>query len=201
MKIVVKLISNKQFDMFISLVEKFEKVNTELKFTKLKVVFKYDMKSVGEFYDETPNTILVNPNRCNQTGEYSFYLICLHEWAHLLDKKFKMWKVYKEEYKNNQLNITKYAECCDMIEQLAEIIVLYLTNPYLLKLISYKHFKFVKGYFKSPTPCTPDFFAGEYEKFSQGYPNKIWNKYGIQVKGNKIYQSRKVYKQIERRKK
>ena len=181
MKITVELENNRQLDKFIQLVNEFEKVNNHLKFKGLKVAFKYDMRSSGEFDDSKPNTISINPNRCDNTGEFSAYLICIHEWSHLLDKKCKMLNVYKKEFKNDKLILTRYAKEKGETEHLAEIISMYLTNPHLLKLISEKHFEFVSRFFKSPTPCTREYFLTLYERYSPRYKKMLERKYGVAI--------------------
>lgn len=184
MQIKVELENNKQLDRFISLVKDFEKANPHLDLKNLKIKFKYDLKASGEFDDRKPNSICVNPNRCDNTGEFSFYLICIHEWAHLLDRKFKMLRQYKKDFlkKDNHLILTTYAKReREDSEELAEIIVLYMTNPYLLKLISQKHFDFVAGYFKSPIECTKEHFEKLFETYSQRYKKSIIKRFNIKI--------------------
>lgn len=191
MKIAVELQNNKQLDKFIELVNEFEKANTHLTFKKLKINFKYNLRASGEYNDGKPNTIDINPNRCDASGDFSFFLICVHEFSHLLDKKFKILKAFKEEFKEQRLFLTTYAKRVhDPVEEIAEIISLYLRNPYLLKLISAKHYEFVSEFFKSPSPMTREFFCSQYEKYSMRYKLSMEKKYGIEVVGDKIYKNR-----------
>lgn len=78
----------------------------------------------------------------------------LHEFMHLL--QFKVYKniisEYTKRFPTERFYLNDYCnnEICD---ELAEIMTLYVTNPYLLKLISKKHYDFCKEFFKSPTSC------------------------------------------------
>jgi hypothetical protein len=85
-----------------------------------------------------------------------------------------MLEKYEREFENKEdrLYLTKNGKL-DAIEELAEIITVYLTNPYLLKMISEKHFNFISSFFKSPTECDEKVFLSKYEKFSKRYKKKI----------------------------
>jgi len=196
MKITVELENNKQLDKFIEHINEFEKINPDIKFRRLKLRFRYDMKSSGEFEDSNPNTISINPGRCDKTGEFSFFRICIHEFSHLLDKKLKIDKQYKQCLLNATLYLTNYAKKTHCVtEEIAEIISCYLLNPYLLKLISIKHYDFISKFFKSTVPCTKEYFLSIYERYSPKYRNSIIKKYGINIDNNKIYKNGLLFNQ------
>ncbi len=187
MKISVELENNKQLNKFMELVMDFEKANPQLKLKGLKIAFKYDMRSSGEFDIEIPNKISINPNRCDSKGDFSFFLICVHEFSHLLDQKYKMVNSFKKEFEDKRLPLTNYAKTkTTRDEELAEIISLYLRNPYLLKLISERHYEFVSRFFNSPTKNDENTFLTIYETYSPRYRKATEKKYGFSVSGNKI---------------
>lgn len=185
MKISVELENNKQLNKFMELAMAFDKANPQLKLKKLKITFKYDIRSSGEYDYQKPNVISINPNRCDDRGDFSFYLICAHEFSHLIDKKLKIGKQFNKEIEE-RLYLTTYAKgCSDRCEELAEIISLYLRNPYLLKLISEYHYEFLTRYFNSPTSNDKNTFLSIYETYSPRYRKSIEKKYGFTINGNK----------------
>lgn len=186
MKISIEIEDNKQLDRFISLVNEWEKVNkNKIVIKSLKIRFKYHMKSAGEFEHWKPNCLNINPKKCDKKGEWDFENILIHEFSHLLDNKFKMVDGFKKEFtdKNIRLYLTTYAkECHDPIEELAEIISMYLKNPYLLMLISEPHYLFVTKYFKSPTPCTEEYFYGVWDSYSDRHKLALIKRYNLILK-------------------
>lgn len=186
MKISIEIEDNKQLDRFIELVNEWERVNaSKILMKSMKIRFKYDMKSSGEYEDWKPNCLNINPKRCDRTGEWKLENILIHEFSHLLDNKFKILKSFKKRFTDNniKLYLTSYAKRCkDPIEELAEIIALYLKNPYLLKLISEDHYIFISKYFKSPTPCDKTYFDKQWEIYSNRHKKAIIKRYNIDLK-------------------
>jgi hypothetical protein len=71
-------------------------------------------------------------------------------------------------------------------EELAEIVSLYLRNPYLLKLISEKHYEFVSRFFNPPIKSDEDTFLTIYETYSPRYRKSLEKKYGFSVWGDRV---------------
>lgn len=197
MKITIEVENNKQLDKFIELVDSFENINSKkMTMRSLKIRFKYDMKSSGEFWDSRPNSLTINPTRCDKTGEWSFFNILVHEFSHLIDNKFKICPHYVTKFsdKKSKLHLTNYAKRCkDPVEELAEIISLYLRNPYLLKLISMSHYTFISRFFKPTVPCNHDYFLSQYELCSPRYKKTLTKKYGITISGCTILKNGIVF--------
>jgi hypothetical protein len=185
MKVLIELENNKQLDRFIEFAEKVITLNKKLKLKQLKITFKYDMRSHGEFNDDEPNKIKLNPERCEHTGEWSLFLIAMHEFSHLIDDRFKMLSFYEKEFEEEQyrLPLTTYSKT-SVEEELAEVISAYLLYPYFLKSISAKHYNFIKRFIKSPKECTKKEFMKDYERWSKKHKEKMKNKYGFYLETN-----------------
>jgi len=118
------------------------------------------------------NSLCINPN-CPEaycsgyTSDPTLFGVTIHEFCHLLQfkifenivpdfgKAFSYERLYLNDYANN-----------GYLDELAEIMSLYITNPYLLKLISKPHFDFLKKFFKSPVPCS----SGRCIEIFSGFP-------------------------------
>jgi hypothetical protein len=166
-----------QHAMFI--IEKFLKKNN-IKMN-LSIAYDYSLNASGVYFPFVKGQeyrIFINPFKCkseeeiinqdinNQNNEafcpgspcdLTSFGIILHEFCHILQykvyptiikdysKEFPVERFYLNSYSNNEIH-----------DEIAEIMTLYITNPYLLKLISKNHFNFCKKYFKSPISCTED---------------------------------------------
>jgi len=116
--------------------------------------------------------IFVNPSKCKTQEEVTkqdfdepfspgycadvtLFGVTIHEFCHLL--QFKTYpsivKDYGETFPLERFNLNNYSNH-EINDELAEIMTLYITNPYLLKIISNPHFNFCKKYFKSPVACS-----------------------------------------------
>lgn len=145
------------------------------------------------------DTIFINPDNCYSLKEYNednaspenmFYIgyccdntiygTVLHEFAHFLC--FQVYKNllddYKKEFPNKRLYLNSYSNT-EIDEEIANIISLYISNPYLLKLVSEKHFKFVKRYFKSPRSVSANTCYQIYQKFPIHVKNELKQKWGV----------------------
>lgn len=174
----------------------------------LVISYDYDMSDMGLFpflKKETINPVTLNPvyrvfinphlcktqNDCtkNITGEpycpgytsdLSIFGVTVHEFTHVLQykthkgilkdfvKTFPTERFYLNDYCNNQIH-----------DESAEILTLFITNPYLLKLISESHWRFCKKYFKSATPCTSKKSAHIYRGFPIHVKDDLRSKWRI----------------------
>lgn len=138
---------------------------------KISIAYDYSYEGCGMYLpnvEKQSHRIFVNPANCKtkeETEEVEYedpfcpgycsdmtlFGITIHEFCHLLQyqvypdiipeygKAFPTERLYLNNYSNNELH-----------DELAEVMTLYITNPYLLKLISKEHWLFCKRYFKSP---------------------------------------------------
>ena len=155
---------------------------------KSKVIIMLDLKTeyLGYFLYESHHRrvcIYVNPVSCEMeqesgiTGHPEDKGVCntiMHEWGHFVDDKLNLAKEYKKKKWNiKNLYVTRYAKTSgELCEEIAELLALYFTNPYYLKLIDKERFDWFKSKFKSPAPCGKSTFM----KYYNNWPKKIQNK-------------------------
>jgi hypothetical protein len=168
--------------MAITLISKLLKVNKiDL---NLEIIYDYALKERGLYYLSIKDKIFINPNGCEKIedgGSKKFFLgysndlsmfgILIHEFVHCLN--FQVFKEMTEDFKKTfpttRLYLNAYSDE-NPTEEIAEAGTLYITNPFLLKLISKAHYDFFKKYFKSPIASTEKKFIS------------IYNSYPIEVK-------------------
>ena len=157
----------------IGIINKFLKINN-IKIKKLSIAYDYEYDGYGIYYPYLIGQkyrIFINPLNCIDIGneneddndpvypgycaDLSIFGITIHEFTHLLqykvypnliseyNKTFPIERFYLNNYSNNEIH-----------DEIAEVMTLYITNPYLLKLLSKNHFNFCKKFFKSPVKCT-----------------------------------------------
>jgi hypothetical protein len=91
-------------------------------------------------------------------------------------------KEYLIEFPEQRLVITHYERSqTDYAEEAAEILSLYLRNPYFLKLISKDHHDFMKRYIKSYVPCTAKKFIEIYNLMNLRDKENIFKKWDIVI--------------------
>lgn len=144
------------------------------------------------------NKIFINPYVCHETymvakdkglimgtgyiADLSIFSIVIHEFAHLICYNIYEGLVneYAEEFPriNDRLYLNDY---CDhtLDDELAEIITVFILNPYMLKMISKKHWKFLNDRFKSPVPASVQQFKRVYNDFSVDAKLELYEKFGI----------------------
>jgi hypothetical protein len=178
-----------QIKIAMSLIETIKKKN---KFTyDLRLQLDYHLKDAGLYNPNEPDVLKINPWICDENPSSYVYIedstifgIIMHEFSHFLSMTYfvDFQKNYLEAFPENRFIITKYdAANEDYDEEIAEIMSLYIRNPYLLKLISEPHYRFLKSWFLSPVPCTVTRFIYMYNKMSIEYKNKLRMKWGIMV--------------------
>lgn len=178
------------------LIEKFFKKNNIS--MNLSIAYDYSSEEAGvyrPFERGQEYRIFVNPSRCKMQEEVgkqdydepycpgycadiTLFGVTIHEFCHLL--QYQVYHTIIPDYGNafpiERFNLNGYSNHA-IHDELAEIMTLYITNPFLLKLISRKHFNFCKKYFKPVVSCTEDKCAFIYK----GWPvcvkehlKKVW---------------------------
>lgn len=119
----------------------------------------------------------VAPGYVHDCGNIS---VACHEFAHYLC--FHIYKTliddYKKQFPIDRLCLCQYSNS-DVVEEIAEIIRLYLINPLLLKLIDEPVFKFLKNYFKSPSPMSQKYLIKIIDEFPIIVKEELKNKWKI----------------------
>jgi hypothetical protein len=183
----------------ISLIEKTFRLNNIKQ--KLSITYDYEYKDSGMYYlnyKEHANRIFVNPLHTKSREEVhgandplepfcpgyvtdvTLFGITLHEFSHYLHCKIypEMILDYTKEFPTERFYINSYAGN-GVFDELAEIMTLYITNPYLLRLISKKHYNFCKRYFKSPVSCSKDRLRMIYNMYPVIVKEHLQKKWGI----------------------
>jgi len=164
------------------------------------IAYDYNMEEYGCYYPgskgQGKNTVFVNPDLCldrnniedsdkkisceGYTWDVSLFGIIIHEFCHFL--QFQVYKTivkdFKKEFPTTRLYLNDYCNN-ELIDEMAEIMTLYIVNPYLLKLISLDHYKFLKLYFKSPIACSKEKCFVIYEGFPQDIKDELETKWNI----------------------
>lgn len=160
----------------IKLIDKFlSRNNIDIKYS---ITLDYSMQSFGQFNPSKKNEISLNPSAFYDTKkelphakyystDFSLLAVAVHEFCHLLDEKTNLLKRYQETFPE-KIIINKNSEV-DRREELAEVLALYILNPYLVKSINKNIFDFFKTLFESPTPNTMSYFVRKWES----WPDKI----------------------------
>lgn len=161
----------------------------------------YDFTYDGQGYylprhssEKIKHTIYINPANCEYNNpddetslsyagflsDFSIFGITIHEFAHFLTYAIypKIRLQYRNAFPKERLYLNPYANT-NLNEEIAEVLSLYLTNPYLLNLISKPHCKFFKTFFKSPVPCSLAKGFEIYTYFPVHIKRYLLNKWGI----------------------
>jgi len=159
----------------------------------LSIAYDYECEGLGMYIPNEKgqeSRIFVNPSKCKTqletflieddcpepycsgyTSDFTLFGVTIHEFCHLL--QFKVFKdiipEFGKAFPYDRLYLNDYSNN-GYLDELAEIMSLYLTNPYLLNLISKPHFEFLKKFFKSPVSC------------SLSKSSEIFNRFPIHVK-------------------
>lgn len=151
-----------------SLIRKF-KVKNDIGF-RLSICIDHLIDDYGIYKPDIPHSIFVNPDlainindierkemKCyhGYVNDYSLLANTLHEFAHFLCHLIykTILSDYEKTFPRNRLYLCEYSNE-NIDEEFAEIIRLYILNPYLLKMIDNSVYNFIKKYFKSPSPVT-----------------------------------------------
>jgi hypothetical protein len=184
--------------------ELIETIKKRNKFTyEITLQLDYNMpEDSGEYNSKIPNVIKINPYLCTVAETFSYledntiFGVIMHEFSHFLSMTYfvDFQKNYLEAFPETRLLLTKYeAANEDYDEEIAEVMSLFIRNPYLLKIISKDHYKFLNTWFISPVPCTSKRFIYMFNKLPIDCKNRLRTKWGIIVN----HAEQKVYKDLD----
>lgn len=184
----------RQLNSALKLIEIFKSKNN----VNLKVEIKLDFeeKDLGYYlYEEKDQALYINPIRCTQEehGELrgspfdnSIYGTVIHEFSHYLDQKYEIINEYLGKKFFVEFLILNKNCIRNRVEELAEIISIYLVNPYYLKLVDEERFKWIKTKFKSPSRCGKKTFMRYYEKWPEKYQIRLKEYFKITINEGEI---------------
>jgi hypothetical protein len=181
----------------IKLIERFRFINNK----RFQIRIYYDYSTIDDFgyfkFDDTGpiSNLYINPQKCHKelangraalgfTEDYSVLSTILHEFSHFIDDKYNLLSKY-EKITFESIDLGSYANS-ELIEEFAELMVLYLLNPYFLKIIDLPRYKFLKSQFKSPSPKSKKRFLTLYNSWSEDVKQECFDKFNIKVKNNNI---------------
>jgi hypothetical protein len=124
---------------------------------------------------------------------YKMEDVIYHEFGHLLDSKYGI----NKEYSNTpQFKIN--SNCTTKIEEWAECFNLYMTNPYLLKLLSDNSdpsiYAFFREKYKPSVSCSKNLFKKIYGNWNEALRAHCKKRLGISIESGKIILNKKIIK-------
>lgn len=172
----------KAFKIIGRLIEK-NKINIKYKFT-----IDFELDCYGLFDPSNKHEIRVNPyifknaryeekNAMYYSSDYSILGVCVHEFAHLLDEHLKLLSDYIETFPEPNI----ISNNCEKgrREELAEVMSLYILNPFFLKKIFPDAYKYFRNVFISPTVNSEKSFITKYNKWPKEIKQDCKEKWGI----------------------
>jgi len=166
----------------------------------ISIAYDYESEECGvyrPFEKGQEYRIFVNPSKCKTQEDVTkqdfgepfspgshcdltLFGITIHEFCHLLQYKVypSIIKDYSDAFPTERFNLNEYSNN-EIHDEIAEIMTLYITNPYLLLLISRPHFNFCKKYFKSPISCSSYRCAFIYKGWPPRVKEQLKKKWGI----------------------
>lgn len=175
-------------------ISKFQKKNN-LNF-KVKILIDWFSEFAGYYYfGEDEVKLFVNPINCQYfdrtfgyTDDNSFVGVMTHEFSHCIDDKYGLQADYRVYTKaNGRLMLNDYVRRTNISEEIAELVCLYINNPYLLKHIDVPRYKWLSKYFKSTTPCSEKNFKERWKAWDGETRKLCWKDWGIKVVKQNIY--------------
>lgn len=172
--------------------------------TNVTVYLDYSLKDAGVYYyyvdgpkKVNPAKIYVNPyesiashlryiSSYGYSEDYTIPGVLLHEFSHFIGNKFDLDDKFESTLILND-NCLKNKK-----EHLAEVLRLYLTNPYFLYLLSEPDFNFFKDLFSSPTPCSKEKFLAIYSEWTGKAKRQCKKKWHIYAYKNEVFQIEKA---------
>lgn len=190
--ITLKNLPSRDFELGVEMVLKTLKLNN---LDHIKIEFKIDYKddaNLGYFLPSKPNTIFFNPKTMEKNVEffkssYGFHEIgdiksvFLHELGHFLDHHFSLKNQYMKVQFAKKFEPNQYSTT-DMDEEIAEMIRIYLANPYFLKFIDSERYQFMKDRLQTPTACSIRTMKKLYNNLSEEMKFDIKKKFNLDVK-------------------
>lgn len=179
----------KQFTKINKLIGEFHRRNSF--FINTKILLDFSLKHLGKVKNKEKPwdwNIYINPFNChNEDDEYlkghpadcGFVSTAIHEFGHLLNYKLNLISKYKAtEFKQKHLYLTDQAKE-NYDEELADMISLFIINPYCLKIISQEKFDWLSSEITSPSACTKRKFKTFYNKWKVEVQKEFSKKYKI----------------------
>jgi len=187
------------------LIELFKKRNNMNFHIEIKLDF--DEPDLGRYeYKDTDKAIYINPSNCSSLespkggllghpNDYSICSVIMHEFSHFIDHRLGLEAEYvKQPFTKETMAVTEYALTSKQ-EELADLMAVYMINPYFVHLVAPERFEWLKGKFKSPAPFGQKTFIRNYNRWSMGVKLIAFDVYGLKVnKKGKIYKEEPKYK-------
>lgn len=181
----------------LKLIDRFKEIN-DLHFD-LEIKIDFDEPDLGYFnYHERDKALYINPltsarwtnKKDVRTGHPRDNSICatiIHEFSHYLDKRFHLLKEYQgKKFALKSLVFTPHGKK-DIIEELADLLALYMLNPYFVLLADRERFMWMKSRFKSPSVCGKKTFVKYWYLWTPKQRKRVRDGYGINVISDEIY--------------
>lgn len=164
----------------------------------LNVELDLSTKNFG-YYFWQDNVIYVNPIECVKSKWYdkdghpeniTEATVMLHEFAHLITYKNKWLNLYCDYVlENGHYQVTDYAKDSeDENEELAELMTVYFTNPYFIKISNPKLYIWLRDVLKlvSPTSCNFATFKKMYDKWPKNKRIEFLDKWSLSIENNQL---------------
>jgi len=148
----------------------------------------------GVYFMSEPGKIYINPTNIDMlsdaleeesscvgyTKDISLLGVIIHEFCHLITYEIysNILKDYKDLFPTNRNYLNSYSDET-VADEIAEAMTLYITNPYLLKMIFPAVHKFFKDHFKSPMPCSLTFMKTMYDDYPISIKHELDKKWNI----------------------
>jgi predicted SprT family Zn-dependent metalloprotease len=184
-------------------IKKFKKINN-IRFNP-KIVIDYKIDSAGFMYfDFAGKAIYLNPKICKDKTKhtriiadgyidsYTIYSVIMHEFSHYMDLFFDI----KKDFMDISRTIINSNAKQSRSEEIAEVLTLFIINPYILKIINKECYIFIKSIFKSPTPCSKKEFIKIYNSWTDKIKEHAKNVLGIKVENKNIIVDRRKIKKF-----
>lgn len=158
---------------FIIFVKKLYRINKWDDINKLEIILDYQAKNVaGYYFPNQKNKLYINPTLCINhilNTEFSEPVILIHELCHLLDNHFNI----LPEYEAFPKTIINNNSSRNRIEELAEILTVYLLDHKLMKTINKNIYKLFRKNIKPPNKSNiklPDNIKENINKLTERIP-------------------------------
>jgi len=186
------------------LIEIFQKRNN-MKF-KIEIRLDFDEPDLGRYnWDDNDKAIYINPSNCGSLesnwelighpNDYSICSVIMHEFSHFIDHQLNLEEQYiTQPFTRESFAVTKYA-LTNKMEELADLMAVYMINPYFVYLVAPERYEWLKSQFKSPAPFGEKTFIRNYNRWSLNVKLIAFDIYGLKVnKKGEIYKEEPKYK-------
>lgn len=183
----------KEVHQAFKIIERFARINQmELEY---KFTLDFTLDCYGLYDPAKPYEIRVNPYHFRNvakeephapfyTSDFSLMGVCVHEFCHLFDDRTDLLKSYIKDFPErlvlNQNSTTNRAE------ELAELMSLFVLNPYFLKIINFEVFDFMSQMIKSPSQVTEKSFLSKYKRWNKAVKTHCKETWGVYPWGESL---------------